>query len=120
MTSRAAAPLGTFPGMRVTREEVEGAFTTGDPDALSRVLIAVAFHEPDADWAQDRCLAALDHPSAVVRGLAATCLGHLARIHRRIDLARVRPRLEALRSDPLVSKHAGDALVDIERYLAPE
>jgi hypothetical protein len=106
--------------MRVTREEVERALATGDPDALTRALIAVAFHEPDVDWAQERCLAALEHPSAVVRGLAATCLGHLARIHRRIDLARVRPRLEAMRSDPLAGKRAGDALVDIERYLGPE
>lgn len=106
--------------MRVTREEVEQAFATGEADALTRVLISMAFHEPDADWAQERCLVALEHPSAVVRGLAATCLGHLARIHRRLDLGRVRPRLEAMRADPLAGKRADDALVDIERYLAPE
>ena len=103
--------------MRVSREEVERAFEQGDPDVMSRVLIAVAFHEPDGQWAQDRCLAALDHASPVVRGLAATCLGHVARIHKRLDLDRVRPRLEALKADPYAGSRATDALADIERFL---
>lgn len=103
--------------MRMSREEVERAFEQGDPDVLSRVLISVAFHEPDGAWAEARCLAALDHPSPVVRGLAATCLGHVARIHKRLDLPRAKARLEALKADPYVGGRAADALADIERFL---
>jgi hypothetical protein len=105
--------------MRVSRDEVERAFAGGDPDVLSRVLIAVAFHEPDWQWAQDRCLEALDHANPVVRGLAATCLAHVARIHKRLDLDRVRARLQTLTRDPLAGSRATDALVDIERFMAP-
>jgi hypothetical protein len=105
--------------VRASPEEVERAFASGDPDVLTRVLIALAFHEPDWRLAQDRCLEALGHESPVVRGLAATCLGHVARIHKRLDLDRVRPRLEALRHDPYVGERAADALVDLERFLPP-
>ncbi|MBX3467014.1 MAG: hypothetical protein KF878_08960 [Planctomycetes bacterium] len=103
--------------MQVDREQVARAFEAGDPDLLSGALISVAFHDPDWRWAQDRCLEALEHPSPVVRGLAATCLGHVARIHRRLDLALVRPRLEALRQDAHAGSRAADALKDIERLL---
>lgn len=103
--------------MQVSRDEVARAFESGDPDVLSAVLIALAFHEPDWRWAQDRCLEALDHESPVVRGLAATCLGHVARIHKRLDLDRVRPKLEALASDPYAGGRARDALEDIARFL---
>lgn len=104
--------------MRLSRDEVARAFEVGDPDVLSAALIALAFHEPDWRWAQDRCLEALDHESPVVRGLAALCLGHVARIHRRLDLDRVRPRLEALAPDPDAGGRAQDALADIARFLA--
>lgn len=112
------ARAGYRPGMRVSRDEVARAFELGDPDVLSAALIAVAFHEPDWRWAQDRCLEALAHASPVVRGLAATCLGHVARIHRQLDLDRVRPRLEALLPDPYAGSRARDALTDIDRFLA--
>ena len=104
--------------MQVSRDEVARAFEAGDPDTLSRVLIGLAFHEPDWRWAQDRCLEALGHQSPVVRGLAATCLGHVARIHKRLELERVRPRLLALQDDPYAGGRARDALADIARFLA--
>jgi hypothetical protein len=52
-----------------------------------------------------------------VRWVAAICFGHLARIHRQLDLELVLQRLVEMRSDPLVSTAADDALEDIKFFL---
>jgi hypothetical protein len=44
-------------------------------------------------------------------------LGHLARIHRQLDLELVLQRLAELKADPLVKAGAEDALDDIRFYL---
>jgi hypothetical protein len=58
-------------------------------------------------------------PNSEVARLAVTCLGHVARIHRTLDLDRVLPVLETLRKDPEIAASMGDALDDIEMYLPP-
>jgi hypothetical protein len=52
-----------------------------------------------------------------VRWYAAICLGHLARIHRQLDLEVVLQRLTELQTDPLVKAGADDALDDIRFFL---
>jgi hypothetical protein len=57
------------------------------------------------------------HSEPAVRGLAATCLGHLARIHRQLDTATVIPRLNEMLTDPDVKGVAQDALDDISVFI---
>ncbi|AVT41816.1 hypothetical protein C6W10_25605 [Plantactinospora sp. BB1] len=75
----------------------------------------------DGDWRQSQqlYLALLDHDDHQVQALAATCLGHLARVHRRLDEDRVVVALRQARRRPHVRGTATDALEDIELFLHP-
>ncbi len=101
----------------ISRTEAEAALKSGDADTICDTLVRLAYHDPDWQWVQNRCLNFIKHPNADVRGLAATCLGHLARIHGELDLAIVKPTLLALKNDPEVSGYAESALDDIQMYL---
>jgi len=52
-----------------------------------------------------------------VRWNAATGLGYIARIHRKLDVEIVVPRLMALREDAEIASNVEDALDDIKWYL---
>lgn len=61
------------------------------------------------------------HPDANVRGATVISLGHLARIHGRLDWRRIVPLLRRMvREDPdaAVSGTAGDALSDIRQFVS--
>jgi vesicle coat complex subunit len=74
-------------------------------------------HEADWMWAQDQFVAMTSHRDPTVRSVAATCLGHIARIHGRLDLAKVIPILEALMRDPSTTGCAETALDDIKTFV---
>jgi hypothetical protein len=75
----------------------------------------------DGDWRelQDLYLTLLDHDDRQVQALAATCLGHVARVYRRLDEDRVVVTLRQARVRPHVRGTAADALEDIEIFLHP-
>lgn len=100
----------------ITRDAALNAFASDDPDRICEALVSVAYHEPDWRWAQERCLALLASADAQVSGLAATCLGHLARIHRVLDKNRVVSALQERRKDPRIAGQVEDALDDIEMF----
>ena len=74
------------------------------------------------DWreSQDLYLTLLDHDDPQVQALAATCLGHLARVYGRLDEDRVVTALRQVRARPHVRGNAGNALKDIEIFLHPQ
>lgn len=80
-------------------------------------LLSLAFHDPDWRWVQEQCLHYAKHRSVAVRGQAALCLGHLARIHRALDLKVAMPVLRELASKPETRGQAADALSDIEIFI---
>src|SRR5919205_72563 len=86
----------------ITREEAEAAFTSGDPERISRALVNVAFYDDDWRWVQEQCLGFTRNDVAAVRQIAVTCLGHVGRVHRRLDLERVLPAFDELSHDPEV------------------
>jgi HEAT repeat protein len=93
--------------------------SAGKVDELCLVALAVALHEPDANWAQSFLVSLAGHASPAVRGNAVQGLGHLARLHGKLQLETVRPVLLAalVDSDPYVRGQAGDAQDDLEVYL---
>lgn len=101
----------------IDRIEAERAFISGRPDLICDALVRVTFHDPDWQWVQRWCVHFLGFDSDEVRGLAATCLGHVARIHRTLDRELVVPMLERLTADPAIGGRAGDALDDIRQFL---
>lgn len=99
------------------RAEIELLLLSTDPTDILDALLSAAYYNPDWRWVQERCLEFLDHKECSIRGLSATCLGHLARIHKQLDLEVVLPRLAKLKDDPEIGASVQDALDDIRFYL---
>jgi hypothetical protein len=99
----------------ITREEAEFAFVSGNPEEIASALLSVAFYASDWRWVQDTCLGFARNDIASVRQIAVTCLGHVARIHRKLDLEKVLPVLYELSHDPELQ--VGDALDDIQMFM---
>jgi hypothetical protein len=101
---------------QISRDDALEAFATGDPEQICKALLSVAFHESDWRWVQDKCLEFFASDDPNVSGLAATCLGHIARIHRTLDKERVVAALGKRLGDPSIAGRIEDALDDIEMF----
>jgi hypothetical protein len=99
------------------RQEIE--LLLRSPEKMDRLdaLLSAAYYDPDWRWVQNRCLDFLSHADYQERSLAATCLGHLARIHKQLDIELVLLALSPLKDDPLVGNRVQDALDDIRLFL---
>jgi len=100
----------------ISRDDALIALASGDSEQICKALVSVAFHESDWRWAQEKCLELLENDDADVSGLAATCLGHIARVQKKLDKERV---LTALRQRLVYGDIAGrieDAIDDIEMF----
>ncbi|TME29876.1 MAG: hypothetical protein E6I66_10580 [Chloroflexi bacterium] len=104
----------------ISRETAAKVFTEGGAEARAAALLSLAYHDPDWRWVQNTCLELFGDRSVEVRAMAALCLGHLARIHRSLDLERVLPALESQVDDPVVGPRARDALDDISVFMTGE
>jgi hypothetical protein len=101
----------------MSRDDAERALQSPNPDEIGAALLASALDDPDWRWVQEQCLRGLQHSSEQVRGLALTCLGHVARIHGHLDMERVLPVLAGLRTHPSLAGRVEDVLDDIEMFL---
>ncbi|MGC3998322.1 MAG: hypothetical protein QM767_12950 [Anaeromyxobacter sp.] len=101
----------------VSKEAAEARLSSGSTESVAETLVALAFHEPDRAWVQDKCLRFAKDEDWRIRAVAATCLGHLARIHRALDLAVVWPVLLKLQEDADVRPYANDALDDVRMFV---
>ena len=101
----------------ITRLEAEAGFASGITGRICDSLIRVTYHDPDWRWVQNVCLRLVNHSNGEISGLAVSCLGHLARMHRVLDVEKVLPTLRKLREDPKISGRVDDALDDIKTYL---
>jgi hypothetical protein len=63
------------------RMAAEAALASDDTEQICQPLVSIAFYDPDWHWVQEQCLALLSSKASAIRGLAATCLGHSARMH---------------------------------------
>jgi hypothetical protein len=100
-----------------SRSEIEVLLRGGDRAEIVDALLSAAYYEPDWQWVQGQCIIFSRHEDQNVRWVSATCFGHLARIHRQLDLELVLQRLAEMRSDPSVAAAAEDALEDIKFFL---
>lgn len=100
----------------VSRDDASRAFSSGDAEAICRALVAITFHDSDVQWVQQTCIGFLSNGESRVRGLAATCLGHLARIHRNIDREMVLGALRQHLADDEIAGRVGDAMDDIDMF----
>ncbi len=89
----------------------------GTNEEICDALVSLALHDEDWKWSQDQCLFFLDHSAPDVRAVAASCLGHIARIHRQLDRDIVESSLEKHLSDENIAGNVQDALDDIQIFL---
>ncbi|HEX8696115.1 MAG TPA: hypothetical protein VF746_27105 [Longimicrobium sp.] len=101
----------------ISRERAEAAFATGKPEEILRALLRLAMNGPDFEYAERLALEYARHDDVWVRRNAATSLGHIARVHGNLDLARVLPALLEQMMDSEVRDWADAALDDIQIYL---
>jgi hypothetical protein len=103
----------------VSREVAEQVASRATPDALSKVILAVALHEADRGWAEQFCLRFAGHTAPRVRAAALLGFGHLARRFRYLDRFQIEPFLQAGLADPnaWVKGQAETALNDIAFFL---
>ena len=103
----------------LTKEEIVGAIERADPAELHVAVLAAARGIDDVEWAQGICLSLKSHADPFVRGNAILGLGHLARIHRKLDRRIVEPAILAALSDPeqYVRGHADAAADDVTLFL---
>jgi hypothetical protein len=103
-----------------TPTDVRRALDRNDIGGATDAMVGCALYG-DGDWrvSQELYLTLLDHHDHQVQALAATCLGHLARVYGQLDEDRVVPALRHVRARPHVRGTAGNALEDIEIFLHP-
>lgn len=100
-----------------SREELLQRFSSGNSNEICDALISMAFYDNDWKWSQDQCLYFLEHTDPDVRGVAASCLGHIARIHNNLDRELVENALTTHLKDKNISGKVQDALDDIQMFM---
>lgn len=64
-----------------TKAQIKHIVDSNDHEALSKMLVGVAFNEKDLAFAYGIICNYLNHDDEQITGLAIICLAHLARIH---------------------------------------
>lgn len=103
--------------MSINKKEADRKLASNDVKTICDTLVEIAFYEEDWKWVQEKCLFFLMDENAAISGLAATCLGHIARIHReKIEKDRVIKALRDRLDDSRISGRIEDALDDIQMF----
>ncbi len=81
-------------------------------------LLHAIFNIDDWKWLQDLCIQTSSSDDEDLSGLSLTGLGHIARMHKQIELEKVIPFLKKIIDDNNhLSGRASDALDDIETFI---
>lgn len=107
--------LMTYDAYDFTR--LEAMLQSNDIDQISSAMLYMTNGVADIAWVQRRYVDLTTHSNDDVRGLALTCLGHVARIHGSVDWELVMPVLNRMLLDPLLGGRAQDAIDDIEMFV---
>jgi hypothetical protein len=89
------------------REELEILLRSSNKQNIQNALLSAAYYDPEWKWVQSQCLALTHRPQRAL--CRCNCLGHIASIHRQLDLDLVLQRLTEMKVDPLVSAGVSDA-----------
>ncbi|WP_417451760.1 hypothetical protein [Kordiimonas sp.] len=92
---------------------------SGDEEKIVYGLLGAVEGDTDWRWVQDQCLRFVNDPRENVARVAIQCLGHLARLERKLDLEKVLPVLDActVHKNPLIRGVAEDAKGDIKVFV---
>lgn len=96
--------------------ELENHLKPDNKKEVTDAILYITFNTNDFNWTQNVITKMMDSDNEDVAGLAITCLGHIARIHGKIDKDRVIPLLKEKSQDPRFSGRVEDALNDIDMF----
>jgi len=101
----------------INKNDAERIFASDNLEKIREALVAVSFYEEDWKWAQDECLKFLSHENNIISGLAATCLGHIARVHGKIERGKVLKELNSRLNNLEIAGRIEDAMSDIDIFV---
>ncbi|WP_409281002.1 hypothetical protein [Pseudomonas defluvii] len=102
----------------ISKDELEVMLRSEDSGVVTDALMYLCFNVNDPEWVEQKCIDAIEFGvDDDVKGLAITCIGHVARIYSRISLAATVPTLRKNLNHKALGGRARDALDDIEIFV---
>ena len=88
-----------------------------DIDFCCKLLLKITFNCDDWKWIQNVCIDIINsNREKNICGLAVTCIGHLARIHGKIEKERIFEVFNQQKDNPFINDRIGDAIDDIDMF----
>ena len=101
-----------------SKQELEAMLRSEDTKVATDALLYLCFNIDDLEWIQVKCVEVIEkHRNGDIKGLALTCIGHVARMHKVIDESLVIPVLFKMLKHSTLSGRARDALDDIDIFI---
>lgn len=92
-----------------------------DLSFCSELLLMLTMSSVNREWIEELCVEIINsHRDADLCGLAITCLGHLARIHGKINREKVMNVLKPLMKNAELSGRVEDTVSDIKIFTKNE
>ena len=100
------------------KQKLEAMLRSEDMTVATDALLYLCFNIDDPEWIQVKFIDVIEkHRNDDVRGLAMTCIGHIARMHKVIDKSLVIPVLFEKLKHSTLSGRAQDAIDDIDVFI---
>ncbi len=106
------------PIKKYSKVDIEKAVAGNNADELLLMVLSVALYSDDFEYAENFCVQLSNHEHFNVRGNAIQGLGHIARIHGKLNENKVKPIIESASKDKnkIVRSNAIDAK-DTKQFL---
>ena len=102
--------------IEMSKNEFLKVIETAEIVPLCQAVVDVVHSVDDYEWLRDQFETLLEHPNENVRGVTATCIGHLARLHAAADREQLLSLLQPCLSDSSIRGQVEDAIDDIRRF----
>jgi hypothetical protein len=102
----------------ITPNELELIIAAGSPVQICAALVDGVHSIADYEWLEVQCLKLLSSDNTDVQGVAITCIGHLARLHGKLNLHAVSTVLaKTFEEKPELRGRIDDAIDDIRVFM---
>jgi len=101
----------------INKSEFLNVMHSGTVESKCDAIVRAVHHIADYKWLVDQFSCLVHHPDKQVKGVSATCVGHLARLHNSACRKTLLSILEPLLSDEEIFGRVEDAIDDVNTYL---
>lgn len=100
----------------ISKEAFLHSVEAGEVAPICQAIVDAVHSIDDYDWLYKQLSELLRHSDGQVRGVTATCIGHLARLHRSADRDHLLTLLKPHLSDPEIAGQVEDAIGDVKTF----